>query len=476
MERPAVNPNTVQFGLFEVDLQTRELRKSGVKIKLNDQPFQVLALLLERPGEIVTREELQARLWPSDTFVDFDLSLNSAVKKLRQALGDESDNPRFVETLYRRGYRFIAPVSNHASHAGEGTGPLLEDSAKSKEPAARSWKRLALITAGCVVLLVAALVFELMPRPSPRILGFTQITSGGKVHQLGALVTDGQRLYFQASDRNRIVLAEVSVSGGDSVLIPTPFQNTFLGDIAPDGSSLMINSFEGTEKESPMWLLPLPAGPPRPLGAILSHSTVWSPDGRRLVYADGAALNEANPDGSDARKLATLSARITNARVSPDGRKIRVTLDDMKTGFSELWELNRDGSQPHPLLPNWNDSPHECCGQWTPDGRYFLFSNFGEGRNSIWALPERRSWMQQKAKPVQLTNGPLDFWLPVPSKDGKKIFAMGGLPRSEVLKYDGRAFLPYLGGASATDLAGGWKACGLRLGSRVDALVERARR
>src|SRR6201997_2487495 len=111
MERPAVNPNTVQFGLFEVDLQTRELRKSGVKIKLNDQPFQVLALLLERPGEIVTREELQTRLWPADTFVDFDLSLNSAVKKLRQALGDESDNPRFVETLYRRGYRFIAPVT-----------------------------------------------------------------------------------------------------------------------------------------------------------------------------------------------------------------------------------------------------------------------------------------------------------------------------------------------------------------------------
>ena len=83
MERPAVNPNTVQFGLFEVDLRARELRKSGVKIKLNEQPFQVLTVLLERPGEVVTREELQTRLWPADTFVDFDLSLNSAVKKLR---------------------------------------------------------------------------------------------------------------------------------------------------------------------------------------------------------------------------------------------------------------------------------------------------------------------------------------------------------------------------------------------------------
>ena len=115
MERPAANSNKVCFGLFEADLDARVLRKSGVKIKLNEQPFQVLALLLERPGELVSREELQARLWPSDTFVDFDVSLNGAVKRLRQALGDESDNPRFIETLYRRGYRFIAPVSTPPS-------------------------------------------------------------------------------------------------------------------------------------------------------------------------------------------------------------------------------------------------------------------------------------------------------------------------------------------------------------------------
>ena len=453
MERPAVNPNTVQFGLFEIDLQTRELRKSGVKIKLNDQPFQVLALLLERPGEIVTREELQTRLWPSDTFVDFDLSLNSAVKKLRQALGDESDNPRFVETLYRRGYRFIAPVSNHASHAGEGAKPSLTDSVKSKEPGARSWKRLALITAGCVVLLVAALVFELMPRPSPRILGFTQITSGGKVHQLSALATDGQRLYFQALDRDSVALAQVSVTGGDSVLIPTPFDNAFLGDIAPDGSSLLIASFAGTAKDGPVWILPLPAGSPRPVGVMTAFSAAWSPDGRRLLFADGADLYEANADASDARKLATLRAQVGYVRISPDGQKIRATVNDLKTGFTELWELNRDGSKPHPLLPKWNDSPHECCGRWTPDGKYFLFNSFREGRNSIWALPERHSWIHGKAKPVQLTNGPLDFWLPVPSKDGKKIFAMGGQPRSEVLRYDGRSFVPYLDGASFTDLA-----------------------
>src|SRR5437660_2192009 len=111
---PRTNQNVVRFGLFELDLRIGELRKSGLKIKLQEQPLQILTVLLERPGEIVTREELQKRLWPEDTFVDFDLSLNSAVKKLRQALNDDSENPRFVETLYRRGYRFIGPVNGTA--------------------------------------------------------------------------------------------------------------------------------------------------------------------------------------------------------------------------------------------------------------------------------------------------------------------------------------------------------------------------
>jgi DNA-binding winged helix-turn-helix (wHTH) protein len=111
------SPHILRFGVFEANLLSGELRKSGVRIKLQDRPFQILAILLAQPGEVVTREDLQKRLWPADTFVDFEHGLNTAITKLRQALADDAENPRFIETLPRRGYRFVAPVSGDSNGA-----------------------------------------------------------------------------------------------------------------------------------------------------------------------------------------------------------------------------------------------------------------------------------------------------------------------------------------------------------------------
>lgn len=122
-----------RFGVFELDLSAGELRRSGVKLRLQGQPFQVLALLLERAGEVVTREELQQKLWPSDTFVDFDHSLNTAINKVREALGDSASSPRYIETLARRGYRFIAPVEAPA-HSSAPIQSDAEIDAQKKTP------------------------------------------------------------------------------------------------------------------------------------------------------------------------------------------------------------------------------------------------------------------------------------------------------------------------------------------------------
>jgi TolB-like protein/DNA-binding winged helix-turn-helix (wHTH) protein/Tfp pilus assembly protein PilF len=162
-------PRLLRFGVFEVDLRTAELRKQGLKVKLHGQPFQILAMLLERPGEPVTREEIREKLWPEDTFVDFEHSINAAVKRLREALGDDTERPRYIETLPRRGYRFIGPVEA----AAPVPSPVVPGAAVSPPPAEtalpdkvevgagyrQNWRRLAMV--GAVLVAVAAALFAL---------------------------------------------------------------------------------------------------------------------------------------------------------------------------------------------------------------------------------------------------------------------------------------------------------------------------
>jgi TolB-like protein/DNA-binding winged helix-turn-helix (wHTH) protein len=172
----------VRFGVYEVDLRSGELHKHGIKIKLHDQPFQILAMLLEHPGELVTREQLHHKLWPADTFVDFDVGLNSAIKRLRDALGDSAEDPRFVETLPRRGYRLIAPIENVGSGlvaAQEGRPSQPEDNASgkrvpvfdvSRQPEALKrrtpwpWHRIGI---GAAVLCIVAIGVWWLVRPKP---------------------------------------------------------------------------------------------------------------------------------------------------------------------------------------------------------------------------------------------------------------------------------------------------------------------
>jgi DNA-binding winged helix-turn-helix (wHTH) protein len=168
MPVPARNSRVLHFGVFEANLQESELRKDGMRIKLQDQPFQILSILLERPGETVSREELRQRLWPADTFVDFDHSLNSSIKKLREALGDNSDNPRFIETLHRRGYRFIAPVD----------GPV----ATALEARRQSPSRVALWVAAVAIVMLSGVTawFLRFPSHQSQVARFTQITNDGR--------------------------------------------------------------------------------------------------------------------------------------------------------------------------------------------------------------------------------------------------------------------------------------------------------
>src|ERR1700690_1787516 len=156
MDPPASPARRLRTGLFEVDLRSGDLHKAGRRVPLQEQPFRVLAMLLDRPGEVVTREQLQSRLWPADTYVGFDEGLNTAIRKLRVAFDDSADNPRFIETLPRRGYRFVAPI--HDAVAPSPVPPVsLAPASASVQPRSRpSRRQLLLLMSAAVLLLVAA--------------------------------------------------------------------------------------------------------------------------------------------------------------------------------------------------------------------------------------------------------------------------------------------------------------------------------
>jgi len=220
------SPRMVRFGVYEVDLRAGELRKSGVKIKLQEQPFQILALLLGRPGEVVTREEIQKKLWPADTFVDFEHSLNAAVKRLREALGDSADNPRFVETLPRRGYRFIYPVEGRPSTALGIKGQAGLDGRRIRR---RAWLA-ALGLLALAVLLglnVGGLRDKLLGRPAPGAI--TSIA----VLPLANLSGDPEQDYF-VDGMTETLITELSKIGALKVI-----------------SRQSVMQFKGTDKPLP---------------------------------------------------------------------------------------------------------------------------------------------------------------------------------------------------------------------------------
>jgi len=459
---PSSSAPIYRFGVFEFDAQTAELRKSGVKLRLQDQPCQVLLKLLENPGEMVSREQLQSALWHEDTFVEFETALNTVVKRLRETLSDSADNPTFIETLPRRGYRFIAPVEVLAGKNGETrTAARAKETPRKRAFGIRNW-----IIAGLAVLCVIGVVlWRSQPRP-PTVANAIRITNDEKAkNALNLPVTDGVHLYFieGAPWTSGSGIAQMSATGGETTHITTTLPDPLaIYAISPDRSKLLVASGVAastdaatgrTEGSSEVWVQPLPAGVPYRVGNIYASAACWTPDGTQIVYSDGGAILLANKDGGEARELAKVPGVVRGLRFSPDGQRIRFYVMQ-PPGFdsSSVWEMDGNGKNVHVLFAEWKQSPFQCCGNWSPDGDYYYFQAGRGSEQALWVRPERRFFFgRSEANPGRLMSGPLRFSSPVPSGDGKKIFAIGEEPRVEALRYDEKAhrFDSFLEGLSA---------------------------
>jgi eukaryotic-like serine/threonine-protein kinase len=308
------------------------------------------------------------------------------------------------------------------------------------------------VAAGLVVIaaLVATILFLRSPAHPPMVVASQQITNDGTSKR--SLVTDGTRLYFSEHLNGHSVLMQVSTAGGETAPVPTSLPSADVYDFYPGRSELLVEgTAEGSETEWPVWIMPVPAGSPRPVGNILAHAAAWTPDGQHIVYARQSTLYLCNEDGGDSRELVTVPGVPFALRFSPDGRRLRFTIRNTDQRTSSLWEVLADGKDLHPLLPDWNKPAQESYGTWTPQGDYFLFDSTRDQAQNIWALREGTSFFRKAdAGPTQLTIGPLMSSNPTPSPDGKKLYVIGQQRRFDLIGLDHKSqFTMYLPGVSA---------------------------
>src|SRR5208282_1989929 len=331
MENPAASKRIVRFAEFELDLRAGELRTNGHHVILPEKPFQILAALLERPGEMVTRDELVKRLWPAGTFVDFNLGLNKAVNRLREVLEDSAEQPRFIGTIPKRGYRFVAPVVEEGPAATSKISADVADSlhvpasdsqfvaSGGVEAAAKQGylKAAALVAFTLGIALAAGYALHnwlgRSRKPNIEKIQVTKLTDSGKVHRV-AISPDGRYVCYALWGRNGLGLWLRQVAtGSDTQILPADAVGFSDLSFSPEGNYIY---YVRADKNDPgfnyLYVMPVLGGPPRLLVEDIDSPVSFSPNGKQFVYTRGmpaANANEvriANADGSGNHLLATV--------------------------------------------------------------------------------------------------------------------------------------------------------------------------
>jgi Tol biopolymer transport system component/DNA-binding winged helix-turn-helix (wHTH) protein len=453
----------LEFGPFRIDPEQRLLWRGQESIPLSPKAFELLLVLAQRSGQVVLKDELMSLLWP-DTFVE-ESNLGQHVFQLRKALGD----PSYIVTVPGRGYRFVQgvraiPAKPDEEIVLEQRPPSRlaieeEEGQANRSPASATRHRGILVAAltVAVVLLVGAAVDVLSYPPPPKILSVRQITHSGRVEPFGNILSDGARLYFTERRGGTETLAQLPVAGGEPELISTTIPSLTVDDIDPGRSRLLVGT-QGARFDEPLWIVPTGGGSARRVGDLLaSQAAVWSPDGQRIIYGHDAQILTVGEDGEQPVKLLTAPGYVVSLRPAPDGKRLRFTVRDSGSAGTHLWESSMDGSNPHRMsfgwktaAPQWGEG--ESAGDWTPDGRYFVFRAAHEGVDGLWAIREDKSWLHPGANaPIQLYSSPDRIGPPQFSPDGKKIFFAIYQERRELVRYDSaqKIFVPYLSGIPA---------------------------
>jgi DNA-binding winged helix-turn-helix (wHTH) protein len=425
-----------RFGVFELDLQARELTKHGVRLKVQEQPIQILEALLERAGQIVPREDLQRRLWPDGTFVDYEQSLNKAVNKLREALGDSADHPIYIETLARRGYRFVAPVEGDQTvkPAGEPVAPR---------------RRIVPWLAGGGLVLTMIFGTGLWPIDVPQVERVVPLTNDSTLKGgIGRLISDGNKvLYGDGAD-----VWSVPTSGGEPKRLALPFLRgtKILADYSPIRQQILLGSlYTGTSNWVEVWLAGTEGETPHKIAELKPPSrAALAPDAERIAIStpDGIYLQTIK-NGERKRLHATTGMSPTLPWWHPSGHSVGFVDPPDDRQKARAWQVNDDGTHLRRIVPEMERGQGQ--GAWSQDGRRFYYLG-GEGEVFLRVQADILGWLRRPVVTRLTASGQFRTPPAVDPHNPRRLYAVGSVLRGETTRYDRsvRRWVPFLGGFS----------------------------
>jgi len=406
--------SVVRFDAFEVDLRAGELRKDGRRIKLQEQPFRILSLLLERPGELVTREELRQNLWPADTFVDFDHGLNSAVARLREALRDSADKPRYIETIAKRGYRFTSRLDGFAATV-PASHPVTSDAALAARDIAlvgnhvsrRVWVG-AVVCLALVCTIGILMAYRLNPDSQLARLEVVPLVGLRGLQATPAFSPDGSLVAFRQSDGVKNTGIYAAVVGGDKSLQLTSDPGDVCPTWSPDGRQIAFMRY--SDKVVSIYIVPALGGTEHRVytgPAFMKEGLSWSPDGRFLAFPES---NAANPTRSSI-SLLSLADSSTKALTfppagwfdhevafSPDGTQVAFVRSTVAGVSNDVFVMPASGGDAKRLT--FDNRPIMGPPAWTADSREIVFSSNRAAATGLWRVSAAGSTPRPVAGPM----------------------------------------------------------------------------
>ena len=425
----------VRFDVFELDLQAGELLKGGRKIKLQEQPLRVLLQLMEKAGGVVTRDELRRELWPADTFVDFDHGLNSAVARLREALGDSAEKPRFIETVAKRGYRFIAPLESKPETQPDLASVLPQN---SRVPPRPFW----IAATVCLALISSASIWALYrPHTDAQLAKLEVVPLIGLrgFQATPAFSPDGALVAFRQSDgRNTNGIYEAAVGGEKSIQL-TSDPGDCCPTWSPDGRQIAFVRFSG--KSFSIFIMPALGGTERRLYHGPDHlggGLSWSPDGNLIAFSES--------HGSDPTRAWISALSLADSSIkgisspppgwidrspsySPDGARLAFIRSAVAGVSNDIYVMATNGGSEKRLT--FDHRPMTGSLAWTSDSREIVFASARGAQMGLWAVAAEGSIPRPLSGPVGEAS-----WPTIPLKNDHTLVYEQGVSKWDVWRLD----------------------------------------